>query len=181
MHVASHILAKIIEGCIWFVKKFGVNGFLVIILVVEFPVVYLASDSIGSDYRGARNYKIKNVDVHPADEETVRQNCPALDYDGEQNYYEVTAYLTNFYGKEMPYALLHAENQDGDYLVLEHIPYYDTAVLKHYDMSYRDVVPAGVTKPYHYILELTDFEVEQTSEVVLTEESITGYTFSLPH
>ena len=89
MHAASHIIAKLIEGCIWFVNKFGINGFLVILLVIEIPVVYVASDSIGSGYRGARNYKIKNVDVRPADEETVRQNCPDMDYDEENHYYLV--------------------------------------------------------------------------------------------
>ena len=178
MHAASHIIAKLIEGCIWFVNKFGINGFLVILLVIEIPVVYVASDSIGSGYRGARNYKIKNVD-----EETVRQNCPDMDYDEENHYYLVTAYLTNFYGEEMRYALLHAQNQEGDYLVFEHVPYYDTAVVNHYGLSNRDVVPAGVTKPYHYILELTDFELEHTSEVILKEtgENDATIAFSLPH
>ena len=183
MHAASHIIAKLIEGCIWFVNKFGINGFLVILLVIEIPVVYVASDSIGSGYRGARNYKIKNVDVRPADEETVRQNCPDMDYDEKNHYYLVTAYLTNFYGEEMRYALLHAQNQEGDYLVFEHVPYYDTAVVNHYGLSNRDVVPAGVTKPYHYVLELTDFELEHTSEVILkeTRENDATIAFSLPH
>lgn len=185
MKVASHILAKIIEGCIWLVSKFGINALLIIILVVEIPVVYLASESIGSGYRSARNYKIQKVDVRPADEEAVKLNCPDLEdeYDEDSHYYLVTAYLTNFYGEEMPYALLHAQNQDGKYLDFDDIRYYDEQIVEHYNISNSEVIPAGVTKPFHYILRLNDYDAECTSEVILKEigENDAAIAFSLPH
>lgn len=183
MHVATHILARIIEGCIWLISKFGVNALLIIILVIEIPVVYVASDSIGNDYRSVRNYKIQKVDARPADEEMVKLNCPDLDYEEDQHYYLVTAYLTNFYSDEMPYALLHAENQDGDGLDFDQIPYYDKEILEHYDISRSDVLPAGATMAYHYMMALYDHEVESTSKVILKEigDEEARVAFSLPH
>lgn len=168
----------IAKGVMWVHKKSGINGILVIAILIAIPCSFLSSESSSTKYRSFKGYSITPVSDT---QKVAEKDLPASIDRFADDYYKVVLQINNHYSTELshaPYLTLDDEEYYASFRPLE----YYSDIEKSYDViSLENCIPAGtaVSIPYYFsgyelsgqtlsVMPLSDDEVTKSNSFKLT-------------
>lgn len=169
MHGLSTILSLIIKLFGKIFRTFGINAILTILFVIEL-IACIGYASEMSDYdSNNRDYEFTGIE---SIEELDYKDLLLKEYDiltsEHDHYYLVRIMVDNRYSERLSYPSLSAENQNGDIVTIRRISYYGNDMQNHSVYGY---IPEGTQTVLTYLLEISDFRLEETDEVKIYDFS----------
>ena len=153
----------IVKGLMWIHRKSGINGILVIAILIALPCSIFFSESSSTQYKSVKGYAVTPVSDT---EKVAEKDLPASIDRFADDYYKVVLQINNCYSTELPHA---------PYLTLDNEKYY---------ASFRPLencIPAGTTMsiPYYFsgyelsghtlsVMPLSDDEITKSNSFKLT-------------
>lgn len=165
MHIAGNLGAWILRMFHFIFKKLGINGILVMILLIELPALYAyycderGHYVIERNYRmqGVVNYREVSVDELPEKEKTYAS--------GSGRYFYTDVQIDNYYYKELLAHGVNAESSEGYALPFYQCDYYDD--LESLSGKLRSVIPAGTSAYVTYLLTIPDYHMDTIDSVTI--------------
>lgn len=171
MRIVSRIIALFIQFVFWIFKKTGINGILVIVLLIEIPILCLYYSDSSLDYILDDNYRIQKIVGY---DEISIEELPETEKEyasDSYHYFYTTIQIDNYYYNEIRTPDLEAEDSEGDSLTFSQCGYYDDLEANtSYSTHISAVIPSGASANVIYLLGLSDYEID-------TLDSITVYNF----
>ncbi len=169
MHGLSTILSLIFKLLGKIFRLFGINAILTIIFVIELlACIGYASEEYDYD-KNNRDYKLTEVESV----EKLDKNDPLLkDLDllmgDNDNFYLVRIKVDNIYSETLSVPSMSAETEDGEMVVSRRITYYGNDMTGH---SVYSRIPEGTQSVISYIVDISDYKLEETDAVRLYDFS----------
>ena len=102
----------IVKGLMWIHRKSGINGILVIAILIALPCSIFFSESSSTQYKSGKRYVVTPVSDT---EKVAEKDLPASIDRFADDYYKVVLQINNCYSTELPHA---------PYLTLDNEKYY---------------------------------------------------------
>lgn len=170
MYLVKKLGSLLIQFIYWIFKEAGINGLLVIAILIEIPILCFYYSDASNFYAISENYRIRNITDYreiSIDELPTDKKEYAMDF---QHYYYTTVQIDNYYYSEIHIPLLSAVDSDGDSLDFSESKYYDDLedILPVYKNPYlRSVIPAGASAYVTYLLEIPDYSIDTTDSITI--------------
>lgn len=149
--------------------KVGINGILIVILLVELPILHFYYQEERQQYRWEQEYQIsQSPQIRPLTREMALDLKDLDVYEGEA-YYLAELTLDNLYSNDIRYLSIYVQNQDGYELRCHSMDYYDSAEGKG-----QNVIPAGARGKKTYVISLSESELEDLDTLIFFERSGEG-------
>lgn len=167
MHAFAKLCELFFDFLCWIYKKVGINGILVVLILIEIPVLYFYYADNHSYYEIKDNYKLTAVTKY---EELSPEEFPES-ASTDSHYYHAIIQIDNYYYQETHLPDLDAIDENGNYFSVSTCDYYDDLEEQtQYPTHPRSAIPAGTAVNATYLLEISDYDLEGIT-------SITFYSF----
>lgn len=168
MHLFSEVISLFIRFFVWIFRKMGINGILVLLLLIELPVVSVYYSEESKHDTSRQNYKL----AEPVSMEEISIEDPRLTENGvslkmDMKYYLATIKVENYYSSDVRYMSIEAKNQDEERVNVWPVSYYGE--LKYDYIQDGLSIPAGSSRDMQYIVGIPEEEVKDTSSICFYE------------
>lgn len=168
MHIGSELIAYFIRFLMWLFRQVGINGILVVVILIELGGMRVYYSAGQDDYQYEDNCRLTEVvSIEPVSAEDKRLVENGIKIEADRKYYAVTVKLENYYSTDLEYMHIAAKNQNDYEVDCTRIQYYGT--LEYYYVTDRLLVPAGASNELDYIISMQDEIAEQTETLTLYE------------
>ncbi len=169
MNALSTVISLIIKLLGKIFRAFGINGILTIMFVVEL-IVCIAYASEEYDYdsnrRDYRLTEIESVEKLDKDDPLLKEwDLMVSDHD---NHYLIRIKVDNLYSESLMVPSMSAETEDGEMVVIRRNTYYENDLAGH---SAYSCIPEGTQAVISYVINISDYKLEETEAVRLYEFS----------
>lgn len=168
----------IVKGLMWIHRKFGINGILVIAILIALPCSFFFSESSSTQYKSIKGYAVTPVSDT---EKVAEKDLPASIDRFADDYYKVVLQINNCYSTELPHAPYLTLDDEKYYASFRPLEYYSD-IEKSYDVIFLEsCIPAGITMsiPYYFsgyelsghtlsVMPFSDDEVTKSNSFKLT-------------
>lgn len=169
MNGLSTVISLIIKLLGKIFRAFGINGILIIMFVVELiGCIAYASEEYDYD-NDRRDYRLTEVEaVEKLDKDNPLLKERDLMVSDHDNYYLVRIKVDNLYSESLMIPSLSAETEDGELVVIRRITYYENDLAGH---SVYSSIPEGTQSVISYVIDISDYKLEETDAVRLYDFS----------
>ena len=169
MHGLSTILSLIFKLFRKIFRLFGINAILTIMFVIEliscigYAVEMYNYDSVRRDYKLTEVESVVQLD----------KNDPIIDdmdllTNEHDSFYLVRVKIENRYSERLSIPSMSAETENGDIVIARRVNYYGEDLTS---SSASACIPEGTQTVLTYLLEISDYELEETDTVKLYDFS----------
>lgn len=154
----------------WIFKETGINGVLVIAILIEIPILLFYYSDSSSFYTISKNYRIQDIIDYKEisiDELPAAKKEYASDSD---HYFHTIIQIDNYYYAETHIPILSAVDSDGDSLYFLDYDYYDDLednLPIYKNPNLHSVIPAGASAYVTYLLEIPDYNIDTTDSITV--------------
>jgi hypothetical protein len=168
----------IVKGLMWIHRKSGINGILVIAILIALPCSIFFSESSSTQYKSGKRYAVTPVSDT---EKVAEKDLPASIDRFADDYYKVVLQINNCYSTELPHAPYLTLNNEKYYASFRPLEYYCDIENSYDVISLENCIPAGTTMsiPYYFsgyelsghtlsVMPLSDDEITKSNSFKLT-------------
>lgn len=164
MHGLSTILSLLFKLLGKIFRTFGINAILVIFFVIEIIACVGYAEEMSDYDKNRYDYELKEVESVVE----LDRNDPMLkQYDmltsDHDRYYLVRIKINNHYSERLAVPAMSAETEDGELVVATRITYYGNDMRGEHSVT--NYIPEGTQTVLTYIIELSDYRLEQSNVV----------------
>ena len=161
------IVRGLINLIAYIYKNTGINGILVLILIVELPCCLYYFYEVSSTYSIDDNLQLMQVkNFTPVSYEELPESTKEY-YSDYQLYYHANVEIGNYYNADDNIPNLSAQDQNGESLHANYYDYYDgyNEPGSFPKLDGRTVIPPGTSVIVPYLFEIGDYEKEEIKNI----------------
>jgi len=169
MNGLSTVISLIIKLLGKIFRAFGINGILIIMFIVELiGCIAYASEEYDYD-SNRREYRLTEVEsVEKLEKDDPLMKKWDFTVSDRDNYYLIRIKVDNRYSESLMIPSMSAETEDEELVVIRRMTYYENDLSGH---SAYSCIPEGTQSVISYVINISDYKLEETEAVRLYDFS----------
>jgi len=169
MNGLSTVISLIIKLLGKIFRAFGINGILIIMFIVELiGCIAYASEEYDYD-SNRREYRLTEVEsVEKLEKDDPLMKKWDFTVSDRDNYYLIRIKVDNLYSESLMIPSMSAETEDEELVVIRRMTYYENDLSGH---SAYSCIPEGTQSVISYVINISDYKLEETEAVRLYDFS----------